>query len=363
MKNLKVYLVILTIIFNFFVSFGTTFADPKDDPVNLPTNEQVKPSDNTTYNLLAPLPGLKSIETNDIGKYFNILFNIAIGICGVLAVIMLIIHGISYMTSESFTEKAELKKKIWGPIGGLLLALGAYAILNTIDPALTGSEGLSVDQVEAAIEVRDRADDIRFIENIDSFNSSEINANISDYTDSTFVGYMAHQQGVAGAAAIFWSAKKGYAEVPSINPFVKGDINKNMRSNFNKKSAQKTIGTTTLTPVNFLKYWSKKVGAVKKSVVGGYKISQNIIDALNKASTETGMDITTLKTMCVIESSCNLTTQAKTGTYLGLFAISNDVFKNYGKGGDILDPYSNAFAACKLFKSSFDALSKKLSKI
>ncbi len=190
MKSLNTYLLILLVIFNFFLSFGVNKVSAEDkwyfkdkgDVVQGPYTtkeiceevlknsegktlcykegeipatlnaEQNKPSDTNTYNLLAPLPGLKSIETNDIGKYFNIVFNIAIGICGVLAVIMLVIHGISYMTSESFTEKAELKKKIWGPIGGLLLALGSYAILNTIDPALTGKEGLSVDQVSAQIE-------------------------------------------------------------------------------------------------------------------------------------------------------------------------------------------------------------------
>ncbi len=123
-----------------------------DKPTELNKKEEVKESDRSTYKLLAPLPGLPSVKTDRIGDYFNIIFNIAIGICGVLAVIMLIIHGISYMTSESFTEKAELKKKIWGPIGGLLLALGAYAILNTIDPALTGKDGLTVDQVEADID-------------------------------------------------------------------------------------------------------------------------------------------------------------------------------------------------------------------
>lgn len=150
MKKLKISILVFIVIFNIFTNLSIAVAGEKD-PVEINKSEGVK-TDTNTYNLLAPLPGLKSIETNDIGKYFNIVFNIAIGICGVLAVIMLVIHGISYMTSESFTEKAELKKKIWGPIGGLLLALGSYAILNTIDPALTGKEGLSVDQVSADLE-------------------------------------------------------------------------------------------------------------------------------------------------------------------------------------------------------------------
>lgn len=111
------------------------------------------------YKLLAPIGSLEEIDTtgktcpgnpdiaNGIGCYLNIIFKIAIGLCAALAVIMLVINGIKYMTSESFTEKSELKKDMLGPIMGLFIALGAFAILNTINPALTGKDGVSVDQI------------------------------------------------------------------------------------------------------------------------------------------------------------------------------------------------------------------------
>ena len=40
-------------------------------------------------------------------------------------------------TGNKITSTEEAKKMIWGAIGGLLLGLSAYLILNTINPDLT----------------------------------------------------------------------------------------------------------------------------------------------------------------------------------------------------------------------------------
>lgn len=85
------------------------------------------------YKLLAPIPGLKTAP-NNFGEYINIMLKIAIGFCAVLAVIMIVIGGISYMGSESIFGKTEAKSQITKAILGLLIALGSYAILNTINP-------------------------------------------------------------------------------------------------------------------------------------------------------------------------------------------------------------------------------------
>lgn len=105
-----------------------------------------------TYTLLAPIGQLKDIRTNDIGKYFNTVFLIAIGLAGALAVIMIIIAGVQWMGTDSVFGKTEAKKQITGAIFGLIIALGAFALLNTIDPALLGTKGLNVDQVEIELE-------------------------------------------------------------------------------------------------------------------------------------------------------------------------------------------------------------------
>ena len=336
------------------------------------------------YKLLAPIGSLESIDTtgktcpgnpdiaNGIGCYLNIIFKIAIGLCAALAVIMLVINGIKYMTSESFTEKSELKKDMLGPIMGLFIALGAFAILNTINPALTGKEGISVDQVEYEIVVRDRANDTEFMSNIDSFDVSNITVNPSDYNDPAFLGYLSHQQGVGGASAILWAAKKGYSEVPSPNPFVKkANINRNMRSNFNASSAQRTIGTSTLTPANFLKYWATKVAASKKKT--SPQIPAVIDNDLIAVATETGVDIATLRAVCRIESHKGCTdatsdpssiTKVNSAGYSGLFQMGKAEFEKYKKsGGVILSAYHNAYAAARYFKSNLSGINKNWPKI
>lgn len=115
--------------------------------------ENITPSDSTTYNLLAPIGTLKQVQTaNGIGSYLNILFKIIIGICGALAVIMIVIGGIQYMGNESVFGKTEAKSRILSAIIGLLIALGAYAILYTINPSLTGKDGISISQASIEVE-------------------------------------------------------------------------------------------------------------------------------------------------------------------------------------------------------------------
>ncbi len=135
-------------------------------PENEPMPAGIDPGKNTVtenknvYNLLAPIPGLKCLDSSGLdttclkgglGEYLNLIFKIGIGLCAALAVIMLIIYGVMYMGDESVFAKTEAKSKMFSAIIGLLIALGAYAILNTINPALTGSGGLSIDQVTVSI--------------------------------------------------------------------------------------------------------------------------------------------------------------------------------------------------------------------
>lgn len=104
----------------------------------------VKKVVSSVYNLLAPIGTLTQFSSNNIGDYFNIIFKLAIGLCGALAVVMIIISSIQYMGDESVFGKTEAKSKIISAILGLLIALGSYALLNTINPALLGKSGVNV---------------------------------------------------------------------------------------------------------------------------------------------------------------------------------------------------------------------------
>lgn len=121
-----------------------------------PQVQQIDPDNNEeggsdVYTLLAPIGEFK-VAPDNIGEYFNVIFLIAIGLCGVLAVIMIVIGGIQYMGDESVFGKTQAKERITKAILGLIIALGAFALLNTINPELLGKSGLNIKQVSAEIE-------------------------------------------------------------------------------------------------------------------------------------------------------------------------------------------------------------------
>ena len=73
----------------------------------------------------------------DPGEYFNNIYRLMVGITGVLAVIMIVVGGLEYIASAANpSAKESAKKRIWAAIGGLLLALSSYLILQTINPDL-----------------------------------------------------------------------------------------------------------------------------------------------------------------------------------------------------------------------------------
>lgn len=124
-----------------------------DSPIIIETEQTTdeNTNENDVYTLLAPIGGFTEAP-NNIGEYFNKIFLIVIGLCGLLAVIMIVIGGIQYMGDESIFGKTEAKSRIKMAILGLIIALGAYALLNTINPDLLGGGGVNIKQVTAEID-------------------------------------------------------------------------------------------------------------------------------------------------------------------------------------------------------------------
>ena len=124
-----------------------------DDAISVGAAKDTSIKTNNTYTFLASLPGLgDSIKTSDIGSYFNTIFRIAIGLCAALAVIMIIIYAVQYMGDESIFGKSEAKGKIGTAILGLLIAIGSWVLLNTINPDLTGKNGVNVSVATGDVE-------------------------------------------------------------------------------------------------------------------------------------------------------------------------------------------------------------------
>jgi type IV secretory pathway VirB2 component (pilin) len=113
------------------------------------------------YNLLAPLPNpdnpsqpfntFDSTQNNNLGAYLNLMLKIFIGLCAVLAVIMITIGGIQYMTTELISSKEEGRERIMHAIFGLLLALGAWTLLNQINPDLLRTDLKSLTNVTVSV--------------------------------------------------------------------------------------------------------------------------------------------------------------------------------------------------------------------
>lgn len=90
----------------------------------------------TQYTLLAPLDGYTTGTQTTADSYLASIFKLAIALAGGLAVIMIIWGGIQYMSTDAISGKSEAKNTIQNAIWGLLLAIGAWLILYTINPGL-----------------------------------------------------------------------------------------------------------------------------------------------------------------------------------------------------------------------------------
>lgn len=86
------------------------------------------------YELIAPIGTLSGCV--NLADYLKGMFETLIGITGVLAVIMIVWCGIKLMTAGSVSGKNEAKECITSAIFGVLLAVGGWLILNTINPLL-----------------------------------------------------------------------------------------------------------------------------------------------------------------------------------------------------------------------------------
>lgn len=91
---------------------------------------------------------------SDVSQYIGRIYNFAIGIVGLIAAVMMIIGGFQYLTSAGDAGKiGAAKKRITDAIIGLVLMLGSYALLNTINPALLAFKPLSNDVKDVTTEL------------------------------------------------------------------------------------------------------------------------------------------------------------------------------------------------------------------
>lgn len=79
---------------------------------------------------------------NDLMGILNIVINVALGVIGFIAVVMIIVGGVQYTTSAGDTAKVtKAKNTIMYGVIGLVIALLAYAIVNFVLANVFNAEG------------------------------------------------------------------------------------------------------------------------------------------------------------------------------------------------------------------------------
>lgn len=117
-----------------------------------------------SYTLLEPLPCVQStgndiacdtdsntIKTINTQTYILYLYRFSFSFAAALAVVMIILGGFQYALSDSIFTKSEASSRIKNAVVGLLMLLGSYLILETIDPRLVEVKS-TLDPVEVDIQ-------------------------------------------------------------------------------------------------------------------------------------------------------------------------------------------------------------------
>jgi hypothetical protein len=83
---------------------------------------------------------LGTAPIRNIADYIQTVYDLAIGLAAALAAVMMMIGGFQYLTAGDSGRVSDAKERIQGALVGLVLAMGAYTILNTVNPQLVNLE-------------------------------------------------------------------------------------------------------------------------------------------------------------------------------------------------------------------------------
>ncbi len=90
------------------------------------------------------------LEINFIGEYVAAWYEWLLGAAVIVATVMIMIGGVQYMIGKGAGEVQKGKERIKNAIIGLVLLLGSYTILYTVNPKLTEFDPLSLEKIPYA---------------------------------------------------------------------------------------------------------------------------------------------------------------------------------------------------------------------
>jgi len=89
------------------------------------------------------------LKSDLIGRYIFAVYNWMLGIVGVIALLTIMAAGLLWLTSGGDSSKiTKAKELIIGSISGIALTIGAWFLLNTINPNLTKMSSIDFELVE-----------------------------------------------------------------------------------------------------------------------------------------------------------------------------------------------------------------------
>ncbi|MBN2853945.1 hypothetical protein JXK06_00180 [Patescibacteria group bacterium] len=157
-KNFKIKTIRLSVLFIFCFSFlGVLLIKP---PIILAQTEEIKtmyfsPQIEMPFSAISGKTEVSSINEDGLvvsdllARYLKAIYDYGIMIGGILAALMLMAGGLIWLTSGGDSGKvSKAKDIIAGSITGVVLLMGAYFILNTINPDLVEMKGLKMIQIQ-----------------------------------------------------------------------------------------------------------------------------------------------------------------------------------------------------------------------
>lgn len=85
---------------------------------------------------LEPIPGVNTGGNINVPEFAKNVFRLLVSAAAILAVLMLTVGGIQYMTSEALGTKEAARTRIKNALYGLIILIASYLILYTINPCL-----------------------------------------------------------------------------------------------------------------------------------------------------------------------------------------------------------------------------------
>ncbi len=98
--------------------------------------------------LSAPTKEGDNVVISFLGQYINAIYRYAVAVVLIVAIVMVVYGGFRYLVGASIGDIQAGKKIIIDAIMGMLIVLGAYMILNTVNPDTVNFKSLSLLSVD-----------------------------------------------------------------------------------------------------------------------------------------------------------------------------------------------------------------------